>query len=292
MTLAVVGAGTEAVAGRVYADVESCDQSPAMQAKLDRLELEMSALPQAECEVAHIFTPGLYTRQVSIKAGTFAVGHYQKSTHLNVMLSGRVTMIEPDGSNIERCAPFVYVAGPGRKVGYVHEDMVWLNVYPTSETDVSVLEALLLDKIYNPERIQGQLTADDDFAEMLKELGVTADTVRQQSEESSDLTPFPHGSYGVRTGASLIEGTGLLATSTHQPGDLICMARIGGKRTPAGRYTNHSRVPNARMAATPNGDIALVAVRRIKGSRGGQDGDEVTVDYRQALAVNALAVQS
>jgi hypothetical protein len=46
------------------------------------------------------------------------------------------------------------------------------------------------------------------------------------------------------------------------------------------------------MAATPNGDIALVAVRRIKGSRGGQDGDEVTVDYRQALAVNALAVQS
>ena len=83
---------------------------------------------------------------------------------------------------------------------------------------------------------------------------------------------------------------GLIATSQHEPGDLLAMARIGGKRTPAGRYTNHAKRPNARMIATPNGDIALVATRVINGAHGGQDGDEVTDDYRQAWATNKLSV--
>lgn len=59
-------------------------------------------------------------------------------------------------------------------------------------------------------------------------------------------------------------------------------ARIGDKRTPAGRYTNHSASPNAKFVPTRDG-LNLVATRRITGMTGGRVGEEITIDYRQAL---------
>jgi len=34
-----------------------------------------------------------------------------------------------------------------------------------------------------------------------------------------------------------------------------------------------------------NGDIDLIATKHIVGCRGGYDGDEVTINYRQAIAL-------
>ena len=253
--------------------------------KLDRLEAEMLQFPQEECSVVHSFSHGLYIRQVTLKAGTYAIGHFQKTTHLNVMLCGHATMIEADGSYVERRAPLIYVADPGRKVGYIHEDVVWLNIYATTETDVDVLEAALLEKsAYFKNSLKPLASKDDraDFTAMLIELGVTAELVRSQSENTSDQIAFPPGCYGVKIGASAIEGRGLIATRAFAAGEQIVPARVGLLRTPAGRYTNHAKVPNAKMVLGADGSIVLVALRDICGCRGGLDGEEVTVDYRQA----------
>ena len=72
------------------------------------------------------------------------------------------------------------------------------------------------------------------------------------------------------------------------PGAVIAPARIAGKRTPAGRYTNHSAKPNAVMVQLPSGDIDLVASRHISGCAGGQLGEEITIDYRQALRLSGI----
>ncbi len=259
--------------------------------KIEELEGWMLTQPQAPCNVRHRFSPGLYIREVTILADTYAIGHYQTTEHMNVMLSGSVTIIREDGTHEYMVAPQSFVAPPGRKVGYIHEDMVWLNIYATNETDIDKLEAMFLEKspTYKAQELPPLLTHDGDYEQMLVDLGVSAEQVRAESEEGSDVIPFPQGNYKVKVGVSRIEGKGLIATSDIEAGEFICHARIYGKRTPAGRYMNHSRNPNAEMVDRA-GDILVRALRAIEGSQGGNDGEEITVDYRQALAVNKASL--
>ncbi len=247
----------------------------------------MLTQPQAPCNVRHRFGPGLYIREVTLLADTYAIGHYQKTEHMNVMLSGSVTLVLEDGTREYMVAPQSFVAPPGRKVGYVHEDMIWLNIYATNETDIDKLEAIYLEKspTYKARENPPLLSHDGDYAHMLADLAVTAEEVQAQSQETTDLIPFPQGDYKVKVGKSGIEGLGLLATADIEAGEFICHARIYGQRTPAGRYINHARDPNAEMV-DKSGDILVRALRRIAGCRGGQNGEEITVDYRKALKVN------
>ena len=86
-------------------------------------------------------------------------------------------------------------------------------------------------------------------------------------------------------GPSKIEGSGLFATGAFAANELIAPTRLDGRRTPAGRYINHSRMPNADAAMTETGDIYLFALRPIAGCRGGQLGEEITIDYRRLLSL-------
>lgn len=259
--------------------------------QVDLLEREFLKLPQVNCPVVHRFGPGIYIREVTVPAGSYAIGHAQRFEHMNVFLKGRVTVINDDGSKTELVAPMTFVGKPGRKIGYVHEDMVWQNIYATTETDIATLEATYLDKSdgWQAHHASIPLLAHDadrsDYADVLEEFGFTEAIARAQSEDESDQTPFPHGAYKVAVMASQIQGDGLFATADIMPFEIIAPARIGGKRTPAGRYTNHSKSPNARMIMRDNGDIDLVctAMNGIKGCAGGNLGEEITIDYREAL---------
>jgi len=81
--------------------------------KVQALEAEFLKQPQVDCSVVHRFGPGIYIREVTIPADTFSIGHCQTATHLNIMLAGRVTMVNPDGSHTELVAPQTFVSGPG-----------------------------------------------------------------------------------------------------------------------------------------------------------------------------------
>jgi hypothetical protein len=236
--------------------------------------------PQATCSVRHIFSDGLYTRELTMPAGTFAVGHYQKFEHLNVMVKGCVEVVNEDGTTTVLRAPLTFVGKPGRKVGYVHEDMVWLNVYSTNERDVDTLEATYLDKSETFLGAQQQIECHGsaDYPKMLEDLGVTEQLVSTMSQNEDDQIPFPSGCYKVKVGRSGIHGKGLIATADILSGEPIAIARLDGKRTPAGRYTNHSKTPNARMIQNGS-NIVLVALRDILGCLGGQDGEEITINY-------------
>jgi len=263
--------------------------------KFDQLEAEMLAHPQAECGVRHMFTPGQYIREVTIPADTYVISHKHKHPHLNVFLKGSGTMIMCSGIHKELQAPMVFVGQPGRKVGYTREEVVWLNVFQTDETDIDKLEAMLFDKSEHfvaAQQLKIEAKAPDqvsldqlDYVKALEDLGATQQQAMALSEKSSDLISFPSGTYKVKVGHSKRQGRGLIATANIAPAETICPTRIGDKRTPAGRYTNHSANPNARMVIVKD-TIYLVALRPIKGCAGGFDGDEITVDYRATVALN------
>lgn len=106
---------------------------------------KMLAMPQAVCPVAHYFGPGIYVREVQMKAGTLAIGHFQRFEHLNIVLQGAVAMFTDNGVEVVR-APFIFTGKPGKKAGYVIEDLVWQTIYATQETDIERLEDTLVDK--------------------------------------------------------------------------------------------------------------------------------------------------
>jgi hypothetical protein len=266
------------------------------QLPVEALEREMLKLPQAPCGVRHHFIAGLYIREVTIAADTYAIGHRHKVPHVNILAKGKVAMVAPNGTTIELTAPTMYIGQAGRKVGYVREAMTWFNIFPTAETDVAKLEGVLFEKSQafeeaaaamlpsaEPNRLIGYNR--EDYRDWL------AETFPKKSEKSlrasfnrdDDVIPFPRGSYKVKIATSLIHGQGVIATDDIAAGEVICAARIGEHRTPAGRFTNHARDPNARMLRQAQ-VVMLVALRPIKGAHGGMDGEEVTVNYRQAIA--------
>ena len=262
--------------------------------KVQALEAEFLKEPQVDCSVVHRFGPGIYIREVTIPADTFSIGHCQTATHLNIMLMGRVTMVNPDGSHTELVAPHTFVASPGRKIGYIHETMVWQNVYATDETDIEKLEAMFLDKSatwqenHKNQQLLLNFNHSEDIADYyaaIEEYGFDHETVQAQTLNLDDQIELPYGNYKMMVAPSSIEGKGVFATGNIEANEIIAPARINGKRTPAGRYTNHAKNPNAVMVLLDNNDVNLVATRAITGCKGGDLGEEITIDYRQAISL-------
>ena len=75
---------------------------------------------------------------------------------------------------------------------------------------------------------------------------------------------------------SEIDGLGLFAKLFIPAEGRIAIARVGGKRTMAGRYTNHSFKPNAVARMLYDGGVEYIAAEDIF------IGSEITLDYRQA----------
>jgi hypothetical protein len=266
---------------------------------LDQLEARMLKMDQVSAPVIHRFGVGVYIREINLKAGSIAVGHIQKFNHNNVFLSGRVLMLTEDGIK-DMQAPMVYVGTPGRKVGYIVEDVVWQNIYATDETDIEKLESAFIDKSecfqqYEQNVFEKAFDAHEsdriDFRSLVSEYGYTLEQVRAQSENELDQVPMPEGSWGFKVGKSPIQGKGIIASNDFHDGDLIAPALINGLRTPVGRYCNHSKEPNARFIMSSVNNFDLIAVRDIQGNLAGCDGEEITVNYRDVLELRKGMLQ-
>jgi len=108
------------------------------------LEDEMRKHEQIELRVEHHFAPGVYARELFIPAGTLLTGKIHKTEHLNIISQGRIS-ISNVGERTMITAPHTMISKPGTKrAGYAHEDTVWVTVHPTDETDLKVLEKMLI----------------------------------------------------------------------------------------------------------------------------------------------------
>lgn len=250
----------------------------------EQIERQLLAMPQADCPVAHHFGPGVYVRELSMKAGTWAIGHHQKFEHLNVLLQGAVRLVNEDGSTTDLRAPLIFTGKPGRKVGFVLEDMVWLNIYAADERDVEALEVKFIEKSrqwldHEADRLQALTTQQEPSRVAFAALGL--DDVLPEQQRSSDLQA------GLEIRQSAIHGRGVFVSATVEAFQAIGHAVIGGARTQAGQFLNHSDQPNALLVRLADGDVQIVTLARVRGPQGGQPGDEVTIDYQQAATLFA-----
>ena len=255
---------------------------------------KMINMEQAECPVSHTFVGNSYIREINAKAGTFLVGHYQKTKHINMFVKGKVAMYEADGSFKILTAPMYFVGEPGRKVGYIIEDMTWINIYATAEKDINKIENQFLDKTIEAEidfkKVKiDHITDHVSYREVIDRLGFTEEEV--QAMTGVDNIIDVHGYYGYKVDNSDIHGQGVFATMSFMEGNNLGLMRTIKDRTVLGRYTNHSASPNAKAVMFDNGDIHLVATKPIKGCKGGQNGDEITVDYEHTFNLSTGGIK-
>lgn len=117
------------------------------QEAIDALEEALLQLPQTEVPLGHYFAPGVYMREVTMPAGSFIIGHRHMTEHFNIVLTGRAKVLVGDGKVATVQAPCIMKSLAGiRKVLLIEEDMRWVTVHPTEETDVGKLDALLIQK--------------------------------------------------------------------------------------------------------------------------------------------------
>lgn len=264
----------------------------------ESLEVKLLKEPQASCPVVHRFGPGIYIRELQMAAGTLAVGKIQKFDHVNILLKGKVMMFNDNGSNTILEAPLFFVGKAGRKAGFVLEDTVWQNIYATEETDVDKLEAMFMEEpdIFKEHKI-AKLAIDkleaqddvDDYVMFLQEINMSEQEVQAQVQITSDLIPFDVPNT-LRVADSAIHGKGVFTTAPIQKGTRIARASIDGCRTPAGRYTNHSPLPNCKIVKEDN-DFWLEAIEDIYGCLGGDIGQELTVNYRDVVKLNPTVIR-
>jgi hypothetical protein len=157
-------------------------------------------------------------------------------------------------------------------------------VYPNPDDcqDLSILE----DRLYvvpecglgDTRRRLAIKSAQEDYQVFLKQLGVDQSTMNAIVSIESDLIDMPEG-HDVELKESSVHGIGMFATRTFFAGEVICPGRLDGKRTPAGRFINHS--PNANVMPYKFGDDLYVLALKDVGV-----GNELFIDYRDVMHAN------
>jgi len=260
--------------------------------KVIALEHEIQQFPQAHCPVRHYLAGGLYAREMTIPGGVVLTGAVHRHEHLCTVSQGRIMVSTDDGMQ-EICAPYTLISKPGAKrVGYAIETTVWTTYHWVGdETDLDKITAEILESAreelmggsQNIQLLNNEANLDRiDYTKFLEEYGLTEGVVMKLVDNRSDRIDIHVPSIEFRK--STIHGVGTFATRDFAEREFISPIRIRDKRTPAGWLMNHSRKSNATFVQAQEQSIAAIALRPIR------KGEEITVDYRNAMSVNGAGL--
>jgi len=113
--------------------------------QVERLKEAAAKLPQAVLNTEHFFANGMYARVLFRPANTLIVGKVHKCEHFYIVASGEVTVIGK-GTKERIIGPRVMVSSPGtQRAVYSHTDATCITVHRTDETDLSKIEAELVE---------------------------------------------------------------------------------------------------------------------------------------------------
>ena len=96
---------------------------------------------QFQPEYEHHYAPGLYAREMRIRAGAVITSKVHKFAGLSILSKGRMLLYKGDGTTQEVSAGFHIVAPAGTKrAALVLEDAVWTCMHPTDLKDLEAIE--------------------------------------------------------------------------------------------------------------------------------------------------------
>jgi hypothetical protein len=150
-------------------------------------------------------------------AGAFVIGAMHKFCQLNMFLKGKLLVPDGNGEFIEISAPMTYTATAGQKVGYILEDVVWLDIHATDETDIPTLEDMLIDIPVQVKQIQKKKTLKQLIEPKKNEYFPLTPEATKEFEFTDFVNPscrpMPYGTYKFARGNKAVGEVGIFCTS-------------------------------------------------------------------------------
>lgn len=226
------------------------------------------------CPLTHSFDKGWYIREIFVPAKRIFIGRPHVTGHICKLVSGEALHITEE-ARVYRRAPWQTLTTRGYQfVFYTFTDLVGRTCHPNPDncTDVQVLE----DRIFEPTQSvleHGRIVeAQWDFHLLTRDLDMPR--IEAVYKDESDIIPLPWGD--VKFSPSPIHGQGVFAVRGFGNNDPVVPLTLNGRRTPAGRYLNHSPKPNLGIVKSDNNIIGIANCAIAAG-------DELTVDYREVV---------
>jgi len=120
------------------------DKTPAViRRRIGEFAQMLAKLPQTDMPVDETLVDGLYVRKLLIPRGTFLVGKVHRQTCANFVESGDISILTETGCGRVKAGHFAMSKAGIQKLGYAHEDTVFVNVFRTDEQDISKIEDLI-----------------------------------------------------------------------------------------------------------------------------------------------------
>jgi hypothetical protein len=120
--------------------------------EVDRFEYAVAQLPEVVMPLNHLFTPGLYIRQIFIPAGTLLTSMTHKTEHPFIIVSGTIDVISAT-ERVCYSGPYMGVTQAGTKRAlYAHTDTTWITFHtnPDNLEDPDALAEILTYPVENP----------------------------------------------------------------------------------------------------------------------------------------------
>jgi hypothetical protein len=253
--------------------------------QIENLQNELLKMPPSDIVTEHAFYPGFYERKITIPAWTVLTGAEHKTGYTVRLEKGTIAVNVEDTIKF-LTAPLQFESKPGaQRVGRVYEEeVVWVDVYenPDNCQNLEILEERLFvvpECGLQDNRIKKQIKeAHDNYNLFCKELGLKQEEIDTIVSIKHDLMEMPK-EYFTEKRPSKIHGQGLFATKSFKMWDVVCPCRLNEKRTPGGRFINHSQKNNL-MPIKIGDDIYAIASQDI------YQNEELLLDYRSMVRVN------
>ena len=119
---------------------------------VERLEYQLSQMPDGYFPTEHLFLPGMYLRKIFMPAGSLLTSMKHKTRHPFLIESGKLRVMDQTGV-VDYEAPVLGITEAGTKrVLYIYEDTTWVTFHanPENITDPDKMVEYLTHPNENP----------------------------------------------------------------------------------------------------------------------------------------------
>jgi len=113
--------------------------------QIDRLQEEISKMPQAKVITEHYFSDGMYCRKVTRSAGTLIVGKVHKKDHFFICAKGEIIAWTEKGMKKLSAGDIIECKVGTKRVTLATMDSIGITVHKTDKTELDDIEAELIE---------------------------------------------------------------------------------------------------------------------------------------------------
>lgn len=113
---------------------------------MDAYESHVEDMPQLEIQTEHVLYGGVLTRKIIIPKGCLMTGAKHKIESIAIQIYGDMNILNDDctETRITGYATICSKAGT-RRMGYAHEESMWIGIYPTNAEDLDSAMIEIID---------------------------------------------------------------------------------------------------------------------------------------------------